>query len=66
MSLGGRGVARRKRIRKIRGAHKTCTCCGLRPVREGNYFLCRECWIGASGRVEVAAVGIKNTGYKGG
>jgi hypothetical protein len=30
----------------FREGKRRCSCCGLKPVMKGNYFLCQECYSG--------------------
>lgn len=34
----------KKNLKKVKKKYKICHCCKVRKVKDGNYWLCAECW----------------------
>ena len=42
---------------------RRCTCCQIKPVKKGNYFLCEDCYKNADGEGPELAVCIARTRF---
>jgi len=56
IKMGLRRDQRRPKHLDLRG-QRICTCCGVRPVKKGNHFLCEICFrSGSNGEIAVDSV----------